>query len=332
MEKRKLLLVAVSVGVFLVIVLSAAVLIFTPGAGVMSGGGLAVRPLQPGQAPSGAAPPRGPASADAADMVRNTGDLQGLLVPPPGAASPVSGAELAGGSGSPVSASAVQENNFYISGQTAAQSSAAERGDPSKVVINVPKPSAPGVPAPAPRPPAETRPAGSGQAASGQNPIRQVPASPARQQTPASGSSGGAASGTAAPPAAAPAAAVQAKPGAPAKPASPSSAPASPATAPAAPAVPAARAAPRSAAVSRAQRDYWIQTGAFSALVRAEDVKETLASKGLSSIIDDGEVDGQTWYRVRVGPYTSENEASYWLALVRAINGFDQSQIRSTLR
>jgi DedD protein len=43
-------------------------------------------------------------------------------------------------------------------------------------------------------------------------------------------------------------------------------------------------------------------------------------------------VDGQTWYRVRVGPYTSENEAGYWLALVRAINGFDQSQIRSTLR
>jgi DedD protein len=89
---------------------------------------------------------------------------------------------------------------------------------------------------------------------------------------------------------------------------------------------PAARAAPRS------QQDYWIQTGAFSALVRAEGAKETLAAKGLSSIIDDREVDGQTWYRVRVGPYTSENEANYWLSLVRAIDGFDQSQVRSAQR
>jgi DedD protein len=90
--------------------------------------------------------------------------------------------------------------------------------------------------------------------------------------------------------------------------------------------------AARSTTAARSQRDYWIQTGAFSALVRAEDAKEILASKGLSSIIDDGEVNGRTWYRVRVGPYTSENEADYWLTLVRAINGFDQSQIRSTQR
>jgi DedD protein len=83
---------------------------------------------------------------------------------------------------------------------------------------------------------------------------------------------------------------------------------------------------------ARLQQDYWIQTGAFSALVRAEDAKEILASKGLAPIIDDREVDGQTWYRVRVGPYTSENEANYWLALVRAIDGFDQSQVRSSQR
>jgi DedD protein len=83
---------------------------------------------------------------------------------------------------------------------------------------------------------------------------------------------------------------------------------------------------------TRPQQDYWIQTGAFSALVRAEDAKEILASKGLVSIIDDREVNGQIWYRVRVGPYTSENEANYWLALVKAINGFDQSQVRSSQR
>jgi DedD protein len=89
---------------------------------------------------------------------------------------------------------------------------------------------------------------------------------------------------------------------------------------------------PASPPRSRPQQDYWIQTGAFSALVRAEDAKEILASKGLVSIIDDREVGGQTWYRVRIGPYTSENEANYWLALVRAIDGFDQSQVRSNQR
>jgi DedD protein len=98
-------------------------------------------------------------------------------------------------------------------------------------------------------------------------------------------------------------------------------------------AAPAARtpAAPAQSRV-RAQQDYWIQTGAFSALIRAENAKEILAAKGLISIIDDREVDGQIWYRVRVGPYTSENEAAYWLALVRAIDGFDQSQVRSSQR
>jgi DedD protein len=43
-------------------------------------------------------------------------------------------------------------------------------------------------------------------------------------------------------------------------------------------------------------------------------------------------VDGQIWYRVRVGPYTSENEANYWLALVRAVEGFGGSQVRSSRR
>jgi hypothetical protein len=33
-----------------------------------------------------------------------------------------------------------------------------------------------------------------------------------------------------------------------------------------------------------------------------------------------------------VGPYTSENEAGYWLTLVQAIDGFGESQVRSTLR
>jgi DedD protein len=83
---------------------------------------------------------------------------------------------------------------------------------------------------------------------------------------------------------------------------------------------------------TRTINDYWIQTGAYSAIVRAEDAKEMLASKGFISIIETRVIDGRNLYRVRLGPYTSEREANYWLALVKAIDGFNDSQIRQTTR
>jgi DedD protein len=86
------------------------------------------------------------------------------------------------------------------------------------------------------------------------------------------------------------------------------------------------------AAVSSKIIDYWIQTGAFSQKFRADDAKELLASKGLISIIENREVSGLTLYRVRLGPYTSENEANYWLALVQSLDGFNGSQVRQTTR
>jgi DedD protein len=94
----------------------------------------------------------------------------------------------------------------------------------------------------------------------------------------------------------------------------------------------AAKPAPAKPAPARSNNDYWVQIGAFSAKVRAEGVKETLASRGITTIIDDRDVDGKTLYRVRVGPYTSETEAGYWLALVKEIDGFGDSQIRSSIR
>jgi DedD protein len=91
-------------------------------------------------------------------------------------------------------------------------------------------------------------------------------------------------------------------------------------------------AATRQTTPARTINDYWIQTGAYSAIVRAEDAKELLASKGFISIIETRVIDGRNLYRVRLGPYTSEREANYWLALVRAIDGFSDSQIRQTTR
>jgi len=81
---------------------------------------------------------------------------------------------------------------------------------------------------------------------------------------------------------------------------------------------------------TRIINDYWVQTGAFSTVAKAEGVKETLAAKGITSIIENREVDGKTLFRVRVGPYTSQNEANYWLSLIKTISGFEDSQVRQT--
>ncbi|MDR3303236.1 MAG: SPOR domain-containing protein [Treponema sp.] len=73
--------------------------------------------------------------------------------------------------------------------------------------------------------------------------------------------------------------------------------------------------------------NYWVQAGAFSTQIRAEDVRENLKTKGLSSVIETSDVNGRNLFRVRVGPYTSQNEADYWLALIKTIDGFQDSLI-----
>jgi DedD protein len=77
--------------------------------------------------------------------------------------------------------------------------------------------------------------------------------------------------------------------------------------------------------------DYWVQTGSFSAMSRAEGVKETLAQKGINAIIENRDLEGATYFRVRIGPYTSQNEADYWLSLIKSIDGFEGSQVWQSL-
>jgi DedD protein len=76
--------------------------------------------------------------------------------------------------------------------------------------------------------------------------------------------------------------------------------------------------------------NFWIQTGAFSTIKYAEGAKDYLAERGITSIIEDPVINGKTWYRVRVGPYTTRDEANYWLALVKSIDGFAASQVWET--
>jgi cell division protein FtsN len=67
-------------------------------------------------------------------------------------------------------------------------------------------------------------------------------------------------------------------------------------------------------------------------MVRAEDAKEELASKGITSIIETRIIEGQNLFRVRLGPYTSEREANHWLEIVKSLGGYSDSQVRQTVR
>jgi DedD protein len=274
MEKKKLLLVAISVGIFLVLTIGAAILVFTPknAAPVMA----AVSHSNPENITF--APPD---LVDAVDLVRSPNDVPGLKALPEG--------------------TAIEGDNFYI---------------------NVPKPSTAAVP--------DTAPAGKA-AVPVTTPVRKTTA-------PDTAPAGKAAApaGKVAVPDKAPAGKTAVSEKAPAG--KPASQPANtanntstvstvsqPVRQVAKPA-----ASPGSTVQTKVYNDYWVQTGAFSTIIKAEGVKKTLASKGITSIIENGEIDGRTLFRVRVGPYTSHTEANYWLSLIKSINGFEDSQIRQT--
>ena len=93
------------------------------------------------------------------------------------------------------------------------------------------------------------------------------------------------------------------------------------------PQAPRQTAAPAAPAQQSLHRDFWVQAGSFTSRERANGVKSTLDNKGLSAIITNQLIDGNTFYRVRVGPYTSRNEADYWLAMVKSIDGFHDSLV-----
>ena len=87
------------------------------------------------------------------------------------------------------------------------------------------------------------------------------------------------------------------------------------------------QAKPAPEAPKKLSRDYWVQAGSFSTRERADGVKDSLGTKGITAIVTNQDINGNTYYRVRVGPYTSQNEADYWLAMIKSIDGFQESQI-----
>jgi DedD protein len=75
---------------------------------------------------------------------------------------------------------------------------------------------------------------------------------------------------------------------------------------------------------------YWIQVGAFQSRGRADELKQALAEKGVAALIIVKDISGKSYYRVRVGPYSSQAEANDWLSRLKDFPGCAEAKVWKT--
>lgn len=73
--------------------------------------------------------------------------------------------------------------------------------------------------------------------------------------------------------------------------------------------------------------EYWIQLIASPSRDRVSQAERTLTSHDLGGRITTREVDGQVFYRLRVGPYESKAEAEQFLQWIHSIEGFGEAYV-----
>jgi cell division septation protein DedD len=75
--------------------------------------------------------------------------------------------------------------------------------------------------------------------------------------------------------------------------------------------------------------EYWIQTGSYRSQSRAEDLAKLLTDKGLAGRVSSFTSRKDSFFRVRIGPYTNRAEAEKFLTIVKQIQGLETSYISS---
>lgn len=73
--------------------------------------------------------------------------------------------------------------------------------------------------------------------------------------------------------------------------------------------------------------EYWIQVISSPSRDRVEQAKERLEAQELGGRITSKFIDGDTYYRLRVGPYSNKAEADKFLDWISEIEGFGESYI-----
>ena len=79
-------------------------------------------------------------------------------------------------------------------------------------------------------------------------------------------------------------------------------------------------------------KEYEIQVGSYENQYRAEAVNKSLKEYGLSGMIRTRDVGDNTFFRVRIGPYSNQREAEKFLGWIQEIDGLEESYISQISR
>ena len=72
---------------------------------------------------------------------------------------------------------------------------------------------------------------------------------------------------------------------------------------------------------------YWVQAASFTDKTNAETARSLLADEKIpAEVFTYQDKKGLTYYRLRVGPYTTESEAEYWNSRIKLIDNFASTQ------
>ena len=72
---------------------------------------------------------------------------------------------------------------------------------------------------------------------------------------------------------------------------------------------------------------YWVQVFSSGNVNRAEEIRDKLTTAGFPANVIVREVDGKTWYRVRIGAFGEEGEAEHYAEKIRALSGYESSYV-----
>ena len=73
--------------------------------------------------------------------------------------------------------------------------------------------------------------------------------------------------------------------------------------------------------------EYWIQAGSYESNQRAEQTRDFLEGKGLNCTINSKIINNTDYFRVRIGPYSKNEEANKFLDWIKEVKGFENSYI-----
>lgn len=72
---------------------------------------------------------------------------------------------------------------------------------------------------------------------------------------------------------------------------------------------------------------YWVQAASFISKANAEKARSALSQEKIpAELFTHADTAGITYYRLRVGPYTTKSEAEYWNSLIKLIDNFASAQ------